>query len=356
MFGIPSGCCKTTSLLAITACLVAGCPRSPSSNVDAGVHVLAPCVTPDAGPPDDTNPPLTGFFPDEPHTVSGLARTAHMYVPQRTAGERRPLVVLLHGNGQSADQLLGRPSGAAPHKVWLDIAARERLFLVVPNGTPGPTGERGFNDCRADADTNPSTDDAAFILSLVEQQISKGADPGRIYATGLSNGGAMALRLAVEHACHFSAVAPVAALMPAASECETPRHPIALFFIHGTTDPISPFEGGVVGGEALEGRGTVLSARESVDTWRRINGVTAPEVETELPDLSAEDNSTATLLAAELETWPAVRLLRVNAGGHTEPSIQERYNAFFQLVVGRQNADVETAELVWSFFATQVRL
>ena len=45
-----------------------------------------------------------------------------------------------------------------------------------------------------------------------------------------------------------------------------------------------------------------------------------------------------------------VLLYRVNNGGHTEPSIAERYANIWKLIVGNQNGDVEMAEEVWDFF------
>lgn len=40
-------------------------------------------------------------------------------------------------------------------------------------------------------------------------------------------------------------------------------------------------------------------------------------------------------------------------GGHSEPSLVERYSRIYQRVVGRQNHDVEMAEVVWQFFRRQ---
>jgi len=44
-------------------------------------------------------------------------------------------------------------------------------------------------------------------------------------------------------------------------------------------------------------------------------------------------------------------LIEVVGGGHTEPSIAERYSNLFLLVVGNQNGDFEMAEEVWGFFS-----
>ena len=73
-----------------------------------------------------------------------------------------------------------------------------------------------------------------------------------------------------------------------------------------------------------------------------------------LPDLDRDDDSTVVE-----ETWsmrdgrPGVRLLRVEGGGHTEPSSAHRYPRLIGHVLGAQNGDVEVADALWRFFAAQ---
>ena len=74
-----------------------------------------------------------------------------------------PLVILLHGHGGSAAQLLGQGHGAAPLAVWLDIADREGLVVMAIDGMQGADGKQGWNDCRRDAGSNPHTDDVGLV-------------------------------------------------------------------------------------------------------------------------------------------------------------------------------------------------
>lgn len=46
----------------------------------------------------------------------------------------------------------------------------------------------------------------------------------------------------------------------------------------------------------------------------------------------------------------AVSLIAISSGGHTEPSVKERYGLVFKAIVGRQNGDIATADEVWRFF------
>ena len=50
-----------------------------------------------------------------------------------------------------------------------------------------------------------------------------------------------------------------------------------------------------------------------------------------------------------------VVLITMDGAGHTEPSIAEQFSGVFEAIVGRQNHDVEMAELVWEFFKDKTR-
>ncbi len=58
-----------------------------------------------------------------------------------------------------------------------------------------------------------------------------GADPKRVDITGISNGGFMSVRLAMELAEKITAVAPVAAQVSDASKNKTPQLPISIMVV-----------------------------------------------------------------------------------------------------------------------------
>lgn len=253
----------------------------------------------------------------------------------------RGIVVVLHGNGSSADEIMDIARPRATQQ-WLGIAAREGLRLLVPDGTPGPTGARGWNDCRGDAATNPAADDVAFFDALLRAERRGAWRRVPVYVVGFSNGGAMALRLAIERPRLLRAATIISAAMPAASECAAPRRAVDLLFINGTADRIVPFEGGMVRLGDVP-RGSVLGTAESVAVWARLAGAGEPTV-TERADLDADDNSRVTELR-----WAGpraqLRLLRVTGGGHAEPTI-----AAPRVTWPGQNRDIEAAAEAWAFF------
>jgi poly(3-hydroxybutyrate) depolymerase len=125
----------------------------------------------------------------------GLTHEYHLYIPSSyRAGRPTPLVILLHGGGGDADGieettnlrataerhgfLLLRPEG-------FDLRGRDLRTFNAGNCC-GPAAARNVDHVGA----------IAAILDAVERDYS--VDRRRVYATGHSNGGMMAYRLAVE--------------------------------------------------------------------------------------------------------------------------------------------------------------
>lgn len=295
--------------------------------------------------------PKPGLLTQNTIVVEGVTRTYDYYVPKDLGSSSIPLVFLLHGGGSNTDDLTGESGFKAPYKVWMEIADTEKFIIVYPEGTNNSFGEPGWNDCRADATSNPAVNDVGFIDALINQFSSLfNIDTNRIYASGTSNGGHMSLRLALELSNKIAAVAPVVAAMPASSCCSGPVHPISVLFMNGTDDPLLPYNGGEVA-PGIGGCGTVLSAQESVDFWVAFNKTGSSPVTIDFPDINTEDSSTVKSMTYSngLEGTQVI-LYEVSGGGHVEPSIQEQYASFLEDLLGKQNHDIEMAKEIWNFF------
>jgi polyhydroxybutyrate depolymerase len=89
---------------------------------------------------------------------------------------------------------------------------------------------------------SPGSRDVEFVNDLIDTlQRRCSVDPDRIYATGHSNGGGMVHRLACELADRIAAIGPVSGAY-SSGPC-TPSRPVPVFAIHGTADPIVPYDG-----------------------------------------------------------------------------------------------------------------
>ncbi len=293
-------------------------------------------------------------YSSQTFAIDGMQRSYLL----RTPNHGKPpiaIVVMLHGHTGSAEQLTGSTGKPAPYRQWNAIADREGLLLIAPQGINGGDNKAGWNDCRADASTNPASDDVRFIASLITQvQQRYHVSSSRVYAIGSSNGGQMALRLAIERPQLITATTAIVAAMPAHSECIAPKQAKPILFINGTEDPLMPFTGGRVGG-GRDARGEVLSSASSVAIWAQLAGaLPAPRVE-HLPDLVRNDDSTVVRETyAQHNGKPFVVLDRIEGGGHLEPSAAERYPRFIHALLGKQNGDIEMAEEAWAFFKAQM--
>jgi polyhydroxybutyrate depolymerase len=288
-------------------------------------------------------------------TLERPERARH-YLVQRPGGAgpgRRPLVILLHGHGASAAQVMGRADfGGYRSDAWVRLAQREKIVLMAPQGLVASDGKAAWNDCKADSTTNPASDDTAFIAALIDTAIARyDADPERIYIYGASNGGTMAYRLGIELGPRLAAIAAQSALMAASSHCRPPGHPLPVFISHGTADRIAPYAGGKLGSWMLKGRGTGLGAEQSVTIWRRLAGLSdTPEVY-RFPHVQPGDSTSATRY-----TWgpdPSrvqVVFIKVEGGGHLHASKTESLPWLLGKLVGDMNHDFDTEEEVWAFF------
>lgn len=269
--------------------------------------------------------------------------TTREYFVREPTQSPRAIVLLLHGNGGSARALASTERPHALH-AWHALAEREALRLVIPEGALGSEGRQGWNDCRADADNNPMTNDVRFLTRLAAAEQPRGRRVP-VFVAGTSNGGQMALRLAIEQPRVVRGVAAVIAAMAANSECRAPRRAVNVMFISGTADTVLPYGGGAVRVGRVA-RGSALSAERSVAIWAELARAPATAVPVPLPDLDPTDSGRVTRLSYS-GTRARVEQLRVDGGGHMEPTITGPRVSW-----PGQNRDIETAEEIWRFFAT----
>ena len=124
-----------------------------------------------------------------PHRIGN--RTYQSFVPARNG--RLPLVIALHGGGGNGAQL-------AKSAGLIDEAAKEGFVLALPEGSSrfGKLETWNAGGCCAYA-MREKIDDIGFIRALIDElERTQPVDPKRIYVVGMSNGGMMAERVAIE--------------------------------------------------------------------------------------------------------------------------------------------------------------
>lgn len=157
----------------------------------------------------------------------------------------------------------------------------------------------------------------------------------------------MAQRLVEEIPSKIAAFASIVNNRAANSICIENSEPISALFMNGTQDLFVPYGGGQI----LSNRGLVISTDESINYWINRNQTdTTPLIEN-LIDINIGDNSNVQKFTYNNGiNATEVVLYKINGGGHTEPSLVEKYSETYLAIVGEQNEDIEMAEEVWRFF------
>jgi polyhydroxybutyrate depolymerase len=287
-------------------------------------------------------PRLSGKLAGGTVEVGGRNRTYLTYVPQGLT-KGAPLVVLMHGTGQSGAQM----------RKWtgygFERLADEHGFAIVY-----PDGYEGYwNACNIVGDYSANRlniDDVGFLTGMVDKLIDElGVDPGRVFATGISRGGHMAFRLGLEAPSRFRAVAAVSASVPTPENFKcTPagQGTSSVMIMNGTKDPINPFEGGEVTFLGLLKRGKVRSSRESGQYLADLNHITGRPETSETP---VTDGFHVEQVLWRNEFKTEVELVAIHGGGHGIPQPYWRYPRF----LGPAPKEPNGPAVIWEFFERQ---
>ena len=233
------------------------------------------------------------------------------------------MVIDLHGrHGSAAGQALLSN---------LDAVAEANGFVVVqPQGEGGDaTWNAGL--CCGGAQ-QAEVDDVGAIAALLDHlEAIACVDADRVFATGISNGGFMAHRLACALSDRIAAIAPVAGgnLMLVCA----PERPVAVFHFHGLDDFVVPYAG--FGGFA--------SIPDSTAAWATRNGCdAAPAVFFDEADVRCERWSSC-------DAGATVQLCAVEGGGHTWPGGPDLIG------LGATTRTISASAMMWSFFEAHPR-
>jgi polyhydroxybutyrate depolymerase len=308
---------RSLKLLAVLLSLTA-CPTSPTeSSTDAAGEIL--------GAARDFDGSIES---------GGIVRSYQVHVPARKASQALPLVLVLHG---------GRGDGAGMRPLTgMDSSADAAGFIAVyPDGV-----QKNWSDGRGTTDSEKAgVNDVAFLSSLVQRLSSElNADPKRIYATGISNGGFMSARLACDASSVFAAVAVVAATIPenVRTNCK-PSRAVPFMLIHGTADSFVLEAGGTM----IKGDGGVIaSTTQTVALWRDLNKCSSATTQSEINPMN--DGTSITLERyTGCASGSEVAFYKVVNGGHTWPGGLQYLPV---IIVGKTSRDLNASETMLAFF------
>jgi polyhydroxybutyrate depolymerase len=296
--------------------------------------------------PDPKLPPLSGALSRANIKVDGVRRTYRTYLPKGLA-RGVPLVVVMHGSGQNGARIRLETG------YEFDRLADQYGFAVLyPNARSSD-----WNECSRVGDFSfegREVDDVKFLNALIDKLVADhGFDQGRVFATGVSSGGLMALRLALESPTRFRAVAAVSANLPkpANFKCKPLGPGASVMIMNGTKDPLMPYAGGESSlfGLFYKG-GMVRSAQDSAAFFVEHNKISGQ------PSINPGNNPTngADGTKVDRTLWRdagklEVELVTIHDGGHGMPQ------PFWQRprLLGPSPMAPNGALLIHDFFARQ---
>jgi polyhydroxybutyrate depolymerase len=272
-------------------------------------------------------------------SVQGVERTYALFVPT-TATSSSPLVVMLHGALGTADQ-------AERSYGWNSKASEGNFIVAYPQGLHrswavsenccGPSAKDGINDVE-------------FIMQMVADiKKSHSIDANRIYAAGISNGGALAYRLACD-TDSFAAIGAVATTL--LGDCPSPK-PVSVMHIHGLSDQTFPYQGGGgrrnnngQGDRPADTRGPAIP--DLMAMWRKTDDCGAP---------TTKVDGLVSTVTADCANQMAVTLITISEAGHQWPgSLDGDSKASKALNLDPPSKEITATDELWDFFSKHHRI
>jgi polyhydroxybutyrate depolymerase len=305
---------------------LAACNRGGRRDAAAPATTVATGPSTTAAPCGAGRPHAAGQS-QETLSFSGKDRTYLLYVPAGYSGAAPvPVVFDFHGYGSNAGQQL----------VYADfrpLADRDGFVIVAPDGQTG-AGGRHFNLFAA---SGTEQDDVAFTNALLDHvEATLCVDARRVYAAGMSDGGAMSSVLACRDADRFAAVGPVAVILYV-PQCDQAARRVAIAGFHGTADPVVPFDGGRVN---CCGNATLPGSPASMEKWAAHDGCATPPVDDRLSAMVVRRRWSG------CQDGTAVDFYIVEGGGHTWPGA-----AIDVARLGATTHEISASETLWKFFS-----
>jgi len=320
--------------------------------------------------------------------VDNVSRTYVVHLPRGYDQQQHyPVVILLHARNQDADDM-------ARLTHFNQLAEKDGIIAVYPNATRGQWnigvraeqssapmqrrgggrrggwggggggwpgggggypgggggspggGQSGGENPEANRNRPEPADDVAFLNQMLDALALKySVDTRRVYATGLEDGGFMALRVGCNMADRVAAIAAVGAALPKTMIC-IPSRAVSALFIHGTDDPIVPDNGGTY----KSGQFHVLSAEDSAKAWAKFDRCGEKPAQDKIPPLQKGGKETKTYTYSGCQDNAQVVLYSVKGGGNTWPG-GEQYMT--EKEVGKTSDAINANETIWTFLVSK---
>lgn len=274
----------------------------------------------------------------------GRERSALVHLPPGAAAlDTLPVVVNFHGGG-------GHGASQKEYSLLDALADSEKFIAVYPNGTGRMAGRLltwNAGSCCAYAVLN-RIDDVGFVRQLIDQLADKfPVNRRRVYATGLSNGGMMAHRLAAQASDVIAAVAPVAGGMVLPTIAA--QRAVPVMHIHSVDDPRALYAGGL-GPPFPMTKSQVFhpNVDEMIKRWVVHNGCALePTVADRRADSGARGHGATKYVYVNCRDGAEVALWKLTGAGHVWPGGKPKV---LEKILGPSSDIIDANREMWEFF------
>ena len=276
--------------------------------------------------------------------IDGLERS-YLVQPVRNATGRVPVVVLLHGGTQTAEDIWRETSLPT-------LGASEGFIVVAPQAVG-----RQWNDARgATISGNPpsTADDVRFLKAVIAEVVAQDrGDASAVFMVGASNGGFMTMRFACDAGDTLRAAASAISTLPEAlaQSCKSPRQ-LPWLAINGTDDPLIPF-GGQPEGTVRHGQvqPALRSADASFRFWADRAGCAAPTARQAITEQSADERHrwAERIVRSHCVGGQLSQQVVLHGSGHVLPGLATD-NRLAERAVGPAAPEIDGGTLVWMHF------
>ncbi len=223
---------------------------------------------------------VSGAWVTRTVAVAGQGQRRYaVYVPSGLAAAGpKPALLAFHGG-------TGTAMGQAASSQLTQFAQQQQIYAVFPEGSGVLQTFNGGACCGSAQSQN--VDDVAFTRALIaDLRAHYPVDAARVYATGFSNGGIMAHRLACALADQLAGIAAVGG---ASGELDgagaryytcSPSRPITVLHIHAANDRNYPYAGGI-GSDGISAS-HFYGVEPTITQWIARNNVTNQATEQRL--------------------------------------------------------------------------
>ncbi len=267
-----------------------------------------------------------------------ITRKYLLHIPKSYDKDKvTPLILAFHGGMGTAETM-------AENYGLKQKSDKEGFVVAFPNGASRlPSGKiatwNAGNCCGYAVESN--SDDVGFVKAVIED-IKKKVNIGKIFATGMSNGGMLSHRLACEMPDTFTAIAAVAGTNNY-DGCNSSK-PISVMHIHGLKDDHALFYGGC-GPACIVGSETeFVSVPDTISKWVDRNNCDKN------PQSVIVNENTYYDLYSKCDGGVQVKVYVVKDGGHSWPGTKKAPNP---LEKSAPSQTISATDEIWDFFKDQ---